>query len=141
METRRTPVPEDEILSGCGGHARWPELPTSDEIPTPIPALRSGEYALTSRVRTRAKECAQEDLVRQVDQHLAALEDVAQSASGYPSPLLTQTLGERQRNIQSLIERLTRQNTFSIELVLPTRAVVSHALTMARLNFPPRGRP
>lgn len=116
-------------------HPRWAELPSSEATARLLPALRLPEATLAKEILVAARARGFEELAGAAELQQRALEQAAYAASMYPSPLGNQTLGQRQRNIDTLIARLTAQNTFSIELVIPTRAVMGHALQTARLNF------
>lgn len=68
----------------------------------------------------------------------AALERLGklwEAIEAQPSILRSQTLGDRHRNLRSLIDVLASCSPYSAEAFLPTRAVLARAFLMAKLNF------
>jgi hypothetical protein len=53
----------------------------------------------------------------------------------YPSPLLEQKLGERRRDLSTLVAALCATDSIGFGLRAPTQAVVGRALSMAQINF------
>jgi len=98
-------------------------------------ALRREEEDLAARIRDLATGASDGRLSATIDSTRRSLEELAEAVAFYPSPLNTQSLGDRERNIDTLLEALSRQTPFSIELALPTRAAVAQALAVGRLNF------
>lgn len=71
--------------------------------------------------------------------HLKAVIDqlvrLRQVVTGYPSILLHHTLAGEKRDVHSLTDAICRSNPYTIEAIMPTRAVVGRAYLFARLNF------
>lgn len=99
------------------------------------PALRPNEREFVGLLRQKTVEAHAHHLTKTLDQGLESVRMLAKAVGAYPSPLDTQMLGERERNIRTLLDSLTQTTSFSIELAIPTRASVAHSLTIARLNF------
>lgn len=98
-------------------------------------ALREPEEKLSADVMHLVEERERADLVHVIFATRNALESLALSAHNYPSLLDSQTLGERERNIDTLLNELSQQTSFTMELAIPTRAAVAHALGLGRLNY------
>ncbi len=105
------------------------------ETPTAPMALSERESALAERIRSLSEQASRDELVSSIEEHRVSLREVARAFARYPSPLRSQSLGVQQRDIVTLVRRLTSQNSFSIELVIPTRALIGRSMVMARLNF------
>ena len=116
--------------------------PAPSSPPTPRPALASrtslrlgeDEELLAARVVNLAAARESQALASQVRKGIEALRNVARAAESYPSPLREQSLGERHRDAQTLVSRLTSETLFSMPLAIPTRAALMEALSVARLN-------
>ncbi len=59
---------------------------------------------------------------------------VGEALAVYPPVFAERTLGDRQRNRDTLVDLLAAANEASIEMFLPTRAMVGRALVYAELN-------
>ena len=70
-----------------------------------------------------------------IRQQMATLEWLGETMAQYPSPMDEQTLGQRQRSLNTLIDTLSRSNPANFEFFLPTRALLGRALVMAESNF------
>lgn len=103
-----------------------------DQNPEPLLSRDQGTF---DQLVEMAGNQGRDELVERLLNYRRSLDQLIQTVGAYPSPLSSGQLGGRQRDVQTLLERLTRQNFFSIDLVIPTRAIVSAALNMARLNF------
>lgn len=103
-----------------------------DQVPEP---LRSSDNRLIGELIEVCSEQGREDLLDRIQSQHESLVRLNGTMGGYPSPLSSSRLGGQRRDVQTLLDRLTRQNFFSIDMVIPTRAIVSSATNMARLNF------
>jgi len=74
-------------------------------------------------------------LATTIRQQMVSLEWLGEVMAQYPSPLGEQTLGQRQRGLDTLIEKLSQSNAANFEFFLPTRALLGRALDMAESNF------
>jgi hypothetical protein len=63
------------------------------------------------------------------------LERLAALMLEYPSLLECQLLGAQRRDTSSLIEALSQTTLFTVDMILPMRAMVGQTYVMARLNF------
>ncbi len=70
-----------------------------------------------------------------VRRNVALIFELSDLLSRYPSVFDSQSLGKRQRNLDSLIEMLSRSNLSNFEVFLPTRALLGRTLIMAEMNF------
>lgn len=70
-----------------------------------------------------------------IAQHISALEELGTALARYPSPADTQTLGERHRGLDTLVDTLCGSSPANFEIYLPTRAFVGRAIVMAESNF------
>ena len=61
--------------------------------------------------------------------------ELSELLSRFPSVFDTQSLGKRQRNLDSLIDLLSRANLSNFEVFLPTRALLGRTLIMGEMNF------
>ncbi len=96
--------------------------------------LSASEEALAGRVAAFVEDRGAHGLAQQVRKAMEALRNVSRAAESYPSPLREQSLGGQHRDAQSLVASLTSETLFSMTLVLPTRAALMEALSVARLN-------
>jgi hypothetical protein len=74
-------------------------------------------------------------LAGQIQKQITCLETLGEVLATYPSPRSSQTLGSRERGLQTLVEKLCAANPANFEFLLPTRAIVGRALVMAEGNF------
>ncbi len=72
-----------------------------------------------------------EALIEKVD-HLERLGEVVDA---HPSLLETQSVGTRQRSLETLVDRLSRAHIANLDIYLPTRALLGRDLVMAEVNF------
>jgi hypothetical protein len=63
------------------------------------------------------------------------ISELSELLSRYPSVFDTQSLGKRQRSLDSLIEMLSRADLSNFEVFLPTRSLLGRTLIMAEMNF------
>lgn len=70
-----------------------------------------------------------------IRRNVALISELSELLSRYPSVFDTQSLGKRQRNLDSLIDMLSRANLSNFEVFLPTRALLGRTLIMAEMNF------
>lgn len=117
-----------ELLHLLGPRAGEP----LEEAPAP---LRSSEQSLVARLQESSVRVGRQDLDVRIGSQVRSLELLSQTVATYPSPLSSTQLGAQHRDVRTLLDRLTQQNFYSIELAVPTRAIVSSTLNMARLNF------
>ncbi len=75
------------------------------------------------------------DMVAAIRRQMACLEWLGEVLSEYPSPVEEQTLGHRRRELQTLVDTLSRTTPANYEFYLPTRALLGHSLVMAESNF------
>ena len=112
-------------------------MPTPDELNF----TKSGPFDRMEKATIRALHDAIE--AKQPGSHLAAtlrrnvalISELSELLSRYPSVFDTQSLGKRQRNLDSLIDMLSRANLSNFEVFLPTRALLGRTLIMAEMNF------
>jgi hypothetical protein len=74
-------------------------------------------------------------LAAEIHRYVAGLESLGEVLVAYPSPRASQTLGSRERGLDTLVDALSRANPANFEFLLPTRAIVGRALAMAEGNF------
>jgi hypothetical protein len=75
------------------------------------------------------------DLVRALDTGIRGLGHIAEAIRTYPSLRETRRLGGRERSPQTLIDGLIRGGEHAFEWALPTKAVLSRAFGIAKVNF------
>jgi hypothetical protein len=75
------------------------------------------------------------DLAETIERHVFCLESMGELMHQYPSPLDSQSLGERQRGLDTLIDTLSRSTPANFEFFAPTGALIGRALNMAETNF------
>lgn len=119
---------QTELLHLLGPRAGEP----LEDAPAP---LRPSERGLVGRLQEATQRLGREDLEMRISSQVRSLELLSQAVATYPSPLSSTQLGAQRRDVRTLLDRLTQQNFYSIELAVPTRAIVSATLNMARLNF------
>ncbi len=66
---------------------------------------------------------------------LARLKELWRAIDRFPSVLEAQTLGNRYRNFDTLVETLSHVNPYVTEAYIPTRAVLGRGYAMAKFNF------
>ncbi|MCC5876746.1 MAG: hypothetical protein JJU11_11055 [Candidatus Sumerlaeia bacterium] len=120
-------------LSGQVRHLLGPKA--GEEVEQSRDPLRPCDQHLIGELVELCSEQGRGDLLDRIVTQRESLNHLNESMGGYPSPLSSSQLGGQRRDVQTLLDRLTRQNFFSIDLVIPTRAIISSATNMARLNF------
>jgi hypothetical protein len=75
------------------------------------------------------------DLLKALDTGLAGLGNIAEGIASYPSLRETRTLGGKERSLTTLVEGLIRGGEHAFEWNLPTKAVLSRAYGIAKVNF------
>jgi len=96
------------------------------------------ERAVIEKILLRLANCPHEQasaLTDTVTGQIATLESIGQALARYPSLLSEQSLGSRQRGLNTLIDTLSRSNPANFEFFLPTRALLGRSLDMAECNF------
>jgi hypothetical protein len=75
------------------------------------------------------------DLVRALDTGVTGLGNLADAMRAYPSLREKRSLGGKERSMQTLIDGLIRGGEHAFEWNLPTKAVLSRAFGIAKVNF------
>src|SRR5262249_31787795 len=76
-----------------------------------------------------------EDLERAIHTGLQGLGNVAEAIRSYPSLRERRTIGGKERSLQTLLDSLGRGGEHAIEWTLPTKAILSRAFGIAKVNF------
>lgn len=74
-------------------------------------------------------------LAQAISESMDRLQRLAVLMVEYPSLLGAQALGEQKRDNSSLIDALSHATLFTVDMILPMRAMVGQTYLMARLNF------
>ena len=74
-------------------------------------------------------------MAKTVREQVANLNRIGDALAQYPSPLDEQSLGTRQRGLNTLMDSLSRSNPANFDFFLPTGALLGRALDMAESNF------
>ncbi|MCG3179081.1 MAG: hypothetical protein BIFFINMI_01412 [Phycisphaerae bacterium] len=103
-----------------------------------VKALRPSERDLVRRVlvllrRGRGQVCRQYEA--EIKSQLVRLDLLARTLHESPSVYREQQIGDRRRDVFSLIEALSHCTVFDFEMHMPMRALVGRTLLMAKLNF------
>lgn len=77
----------------------------------------------------------QATLEQTIQDTIHRLERLAGLMVDYPSLLESQTLGRHTRDISSLTDALSHATLFTVDMILPMRAMVGQTYVMARLNL------
>ncbi len=85
-------------------------------------------------VRAEQSTVARE-LAVTIEREIVNLDRLGDVLAQYPSPFGNQSLGQRQRGLNTLIDSLSRTNAANFEFHLPTRALLGRAIDMAESNF------
>ena len=98
--------------------------------------LSTEEQLLVVRVLDALREAGDRQqlgpvVVQQADS-LAAFGDLL---ARYPSPLEEQRLGERRRDLSTLVDAFCESDRIALTLRAPTQAVIGRALNLAQINF------
>jgi len=103
------------------------------------PLWREGDRELVLTILDRLDERGSFDsisLKSAIERHIHQVEALGELLDLYPSLFKTQTLGGRsKRNAQTLIDQLANATPFTLDLMLPMRAVTGKTFLLARLNF------
>jgi hypothetical protein len=75
------------------------------------------------------------DLLRALDTGIGGLGNIAEGIASYPSLRETRTLGGKERSLTTLVDGLVRGGEHAFEWNLPTKAVLSRAFGIAKVNF------
>ncbi|MDX9975379.1 MAG: hypothetical protein RBU21_20500 [FCB group bacterium] len=116
---------------------------TQNEIEQPVRYGPHSPFDLDARqtierIYVRVLECGRpdaKDLALAIRRQMVCLEWLGEVLSAYPSPLGQQTLGHRHRELQTLVDALSRISPSTFEFHMPTRALLGRALVMAESNF------
>src|SRR5207253_3983124 len=76
-----------------------------------------------------------DDLLQALDTGITGLGHVAGALSSYPSLREKRSLGGKERSMQTLVDGLIRGGEHAFEWNLPTKAVLSRAFGIAKVNF------
>lgn len=74
-------------------------------------------------------------LEQTIYESIERLNNLASVMQAYPSLLQSQSLGQQKRDSTSLIDALSHSTLFTVDMLLPMRALVGQTYIMARLNF------
>jgi hypothetical protein len=74
-------------------------------------------------------------LEQTISDSIERLNNLASVMQAYPSLLQSQSLGQQKRDNASLIDALSHSTLFTVDMLLPMRALVGQTYIMARLNF------
>ncbi len=74
-------------------------------------------------------------LEQTIQESIGRLKHLADVMQAYPSLLQSQSLGQQKRDNASLIDALSHATLFTVDMLLPMRALVGQTYIMARLNF------
>ncbi len=99
--------------------------------------LREAELALVrdAVLALEASEGVGRELAAAIRSQLTNLDCLGAALARYPSPLETQRLGDRRRNLDTLVHALSRTDGVGFGLRAPTQSVVGRALSTAQINF------
>jgi hypothetical protein len=75
------------------------------------------------------------DLLTALETGFAGLGHIAEAMRTYPSLRLKRSLGGKERSLQTLVDGLIRGGEHAFEWNLPTKAVLSRAFGIAKVNF------
>ena len=75
------------------------------------------------------------ELAKTIERHVFCLESMGELLHQYPSPLTDQKLGGKERNLDTLVDRLSQTNPANFDFHAPTRAIIGRAFDMAETNF------
>lgn len=103
-----------------------------------IPIFSEDDRQLITAVTGALRACDRPDAVmleQTVQDGIDRLESLAALMVAYPSLLESQTLGQQARDSSSLINALSQATLFTVDMILPMRAIAGQTYIMARLNF------
>lgn len=102
---------------------------------SPFDAQERAAIAAVLSAVSRSGRAEAGELAGVIRQHIEWLEGLCRALSKYPSPLAEQTLGQRRRDLDTLVDILSRTNPAIFDMFLPTRAFLGRAIVMAEGNF------
>lgn len=97
--------------------------------------LTMAETRLVAELKGRLYHLDCAPMAERIDAEIHALGSIAYAIRQYPSPFKTQTLGGKVRTIDTLVDALASSSSFTLEMSLPTQAVVGRTFVTARINF------
>lgn len=109
-------------------------------IPTfgPHGPFDTEEQAVIRAVFAAAQDAARPEapsLLAAVQGRIDLLEQLGAAIDAFPSLLRPQTLGQVTRDLDSLVELVSRSDLSNFDMVLPTKALLGRDLVMAEVNF------
>lgn len=110
-----------------------PPLPYGSSSPFSPDERATIEEIYREVVRSEHSEARR--LAQTIRRQMENLDQLGEVLSQYPSPLDEQSLGSRQRGLNTLVDSLSQTNPANFEFFLPTRALLGRALDMAESNF------
>lgn len=96
------------------------------------------EQAAIQRIVAAAARAARpgsEQLLAAVAQRIAWLERLGATIAQLPSLFTVEMLGERRRDLDSLVDLISSSNLSNFQMFLPTRALMASTLVLAEVNF------
>lgn len=93
------------------------------------------ERQLVEDIKKALRACRAKTLERTVQTCVDRLQHLASVMEDYPSLLKRQRLGGQARDSASLVEALSHTTLFTVDMILPMRAVIGQTYVMGRLNF------
>jgi hypothetical protein len=119
-----------------------PDLPAPESPVTTVPIERvfnPREQVLVRRIVEFASGTGagpfRGDLVKALNTGFAGLGHIAEAIRSYPSLVEKRMLGGKERSRETLIDALIRGGDHALEWNLPTKAVLSRAYGIAKVNF------
>lgn len=97
--------------------------------------LTPDEWAFVQTIKEELGASNQFVLVEKFNRDFRAIHTIASAIQQYPSPFQSQSLGSKNRNLETLIDALSNSTIFTLEMVLPTRAILGQAFVTAKINF------
>jgi hypothetical protein len=77
-----------------------------------------------------------EELTESIARHIRLVNGLGKQLEEYPSIFMSMDLaGHNHRNADTLVERLAKATPFTLDLMLPMRAITGKTFLLARLNF------
>lgn len=107
-------------------------------IMTASPVFTEDNQRLIAAVTSALNVCGNphaERLEQAIAESSGRLQRLADLMTEYPSLLGAQALGQQRRDNSSLIDRLSHATLFTVDMILPMRAIIGQTYIMARLNF------
>ena len=102
-----------------------------------IPAFSPHERRIIHKIldALRATGDDQLELEHAIESQADQLKDIGALISHYPSLFKRQKLGHRQRDLSSLIQTISKATLFTVDMILPMRAIAGQTYLMSRINF------